>query len=68
MILSHWIKETGRTVDGFAEEMGVARQTVHRWIGGSRFPKRAVIIRIEKISDGRVAVADWFPPASEAAE
>lgn len=60
MILSDWIKETGRTVDGFAAELGKTRQTVHRYLNGSRFPKREVIRKIETLTRGRVAASDWF--------
>lgn len=65
MILSDWLKETGRTIDGFAEEIGVERQSVHRWINGTRFPKREFIGRIDKLSDGRVSAADWFAAAPD---
>jgi hypothetical protein len=70
MILAQWLKETGRTVDGFAEEISVRRQSVHRWMNGSRFPKRNIIERIQQVSDGKVSAADWFSrqAPAEAAE
>lgn len=60
MILSDWLKETGRTVDSFAAELKVRRQSVHRWMNGSRFPKRSLITEIHRLSGGKVAAEDWF--------
>jgi hypothetical protein len=69
MILSDWLKETGRTVEGFAAEIHKSRQAVHRYINGSRFPKPGVIREIDRVSDGKVAAPDWYSAATrEAAE
>ena len=40
--------------------------TVNRWIAGTRFPEREMVLRIEEATHGCVKPADWYVPRKPA--
>jgi len=44
------VEVSGRSVQEFADEIGVSRNTVSRWINGARVPSRAQLMAISIVS------------------
>lgn len=51
----------------FGERIGVTQATINRYVRGDRFPSPEMIRKIQEATDGKVAVADWYEPAEDAA-
>lgn len=66
MKLQDFLKENSLTHAAFAEMVGVRQATINRYVRGERFPSPDMIKTIQKVTAGRVAVADWYD--AEAAE
>ena len=60
MKLKAWLKETGRTVDGFAKEIGEPPPTVRKWVYGQRIPNQDNMSRIVTATGGAVTPNDFF--------
>ncbi len=45
-----------------AAGLGVSQITINRWLNGTRFPEREMVLRIEEATGGRVQPADWYRP------
>lgn len=75
MTLIEYLTDQQIRPSAFAAVLGVPPSTVHRWLHGIRRPTIGSLIKIEKATDGKIKVSDFFPPpapppaqASEAAE
>jgi len=49
-----------------AQALNVSVITVNRWIAGTRFPEREMVLRIEEATHGCVKPADWYVPRKPA--
>lgn len=58
MQLRDYLKLVDKHPEAFANEIGVSRRTVYRYLSGER-PKFAQIIRIKKATNGAVTASDW---------
>lgn len=65
MDLKTYLAENELAVSAFAAAIGVAPQSVHRYMAKERLPRPHVMARIQKETDGRVTPNDFF--AAEAA-
>lgn len=65
--LSEYLRRTGQTHEAFAKMVGVSRAHLTKIANGAAHPSRALMLRIEKATNGAVPVLAWFP-TSEAAE
>jgi transcriptional regulator with XRE-family HTH domain len=57
--LHTYIAETGKRKSHIARELGVSPGALGDWLSGRRKPGRAVAVKLEKISNGRVPVDCW---------
>ncbi|MGY2052378.1 hypothetical protein [Methylobacterium sp. JK268] len=46
---------------------GVTRHAVKKWMYGERMPRPEQIASIERLTDGKVTLADWIQQAAERA-
>jgi len=67
MKLAAYLSENNLTETAFAQVVGVSQVTINRYIQGKRFPDPGIIIRIEAVTGGRVAPADWYAARETAA-
>lgn len=67
MKLRDWLSTTNTTHAAFAETIGVARETVTRWVGGEVVPDWPLVLRIEDQTKGAVTAMDWAAAARERA-
>lgn len=65
MQLSQYLVETGTSQSAFAEKCGVSQATVHKWLYGKNKPNTRTIIKIVAMTEGRVAIEDWFPETAD---
>lgn len=68
MTLEKFLHDHQITEAAFAAQLGVSQVTVHRYVKGQRFPDKDTILRIERITEGKVPPAAWFAPAQEPAQ
>ena len=62
MRLGEWLKQNEKTPAQLAEEMGVKRSTVSRWVKG-QMPNVPAVLRIIEITGGKVTANDFLPEA-----
>lgn len=60
MTLSEWLKAKDVTTSAFAEQIGVKRQSVHRYLEGERLPRRDVLAKIHQATKGAVTANDFL--------
>lgn len=60
MTLEDYLDDQDMTQREFAELLGVTHQAVNQWLRGRRFPRRELIVKIEKITGGKVKPSDWY--------
>lgn len=65
MTLDEYLRTAELSHSAFAERLGVAQVTVHRWVKGKRFPDKDTILRIEDATGQMVRPADWFAPSPQ---
>lgn len=67
MLLKTYLKDNGLTYAEFALEIEVATaKTVQRYAEHDRFPRTAILRRIEVATGGAVTAADFVPEATAA--
>ena len=59
--LAKWLKMQGLSQSKAAKELGSSQAAMSKWIAGSVTPRLAMMVRIEKWSQGFVRVTDWVP-------
>lgn len=60
MTLKAWLKKHGKTVEEFADAIGVAKSSVSRWANGTRFPRPEMIARIQEATGEKVEANDFM--------
>lgn len=63
MTLEEYLETAGRdrlSKIELAGKLSVSPITVNRWLSGSRFPDKGMILAVEKATGGKVRPADWF--------
>lgn len=60
MTLTEWLAATRETQSGFAQTLGVPRQTVQAWATGGRRPTLYYALAVEALTDGAVPVTEWL--------
>jgi len=60
MHLKDYLSDQNMTQAEFAELLGVTHQAVNQWLRGRRFPRRELVVKIEKITGGNVKPSDWY--------
>lgn len=58
--LKTYLKHNRLTHKAFADAVGVTQAAINRYVNGVRFPARNIIVKIEKATNGEVAVTDWY--------
>lgn len=59
MDLRQYLTDCGITIPAFAERIGVAVQTVHRYVAGERFPTPDNLTLIQEATEGTVTANDF---------
>ena len=62
MTLREWLQVRDLKPEEFAPRIQVTRRSIYRYLSGERFPRRAVISRIETETGGAVRWPDWANP------
>jgi len=57
--LRTWAASGGRKFGWIAEQVGVSRSTITAWIAGTVAPEADNRLRLERLTEGAVTVADW---------
>ena len=65
MQLSQYLVETSTSQSKFAETLGVSQATVHKWLYGKNRPSADTMVKIKQITEGQVAIEDWFESVSD---
>lgn len=65
MQLSQYLVETSTSQSKFAETLGVSQATVHKWLYGKNRPAADTMVKIKQITEGQVAIEDWFESVSD---
>ena len=60
MRLKTYLKINEIRVARFAESLSVTKQAVYKWIEGSTFPRRNVLSKILKVTNGDVTPVDFM--------
>ena len=60
MKLKTYLKRNEIRVVRFAESLSVTKQAVYKWIEGSTFPRRDVLSKILKATNGDVTPIDFM--------
>jgi DNA-binding transcriptional regulator YdaS (Cro superfamily) len=59
MTLKDWLDRAPISCAAFADEIGVSRSSVFRWVSGKRVPHPRLALRIEHYTKGHVPVSVW---------
>jgi DNA-binding transcriptional regulator YdaS (Cro superfamily) len=65
MTLNEYLAKEQLGLSAFASRLGVESSTVHRWVHGTRRPSLACLLKIERITGGRVKAKDFFVEIAE---
>jgi len=57
--LAQYLAHSGKTQSAFADEVGVHKSVMSRFLSRAARPGRDVAVRIERITGGAVPVAAW---------
>lgn len=60
MQLKQWLKTTDFGVAQFAEEIGIARYTLQRYLHQGRLPPPEIMVEIHRATRGQVAPNDFY--------
>jgi DNA-binding transcriptional regulator YdaS (Cro superfamily) len=62
MTLDEFFKSPATTITkaDLASVLNVSQITVNRWIAGTRFPEKEMVLAVEEATGGRVQPADWY--------
>ena len=67
MQLKTYLDKRGLTILEFACLLGVSHQAVRRYLHGERLPQRDIMLRIAKVTKGKVRPDDWLLADRDAA-
>lgn len=59
MILQEWLARNAVSYSSFAENLGVSRASVGRWVRGARVPHPRLALRIQEHTRGHVPATIW---------
>lgn len=68
MKLGDFLTKAGISERQFGAQIGVSQAAVNRYVRGHRIPRRDVIDKIARVTDGAVTVVDFFGPMHAPAE
>lgn len=68
MKLGAWLTGEGVTREAFASRIGVNEASVSRYINGDRVPRRKIMLRIRKETNGKVTANDFLNEATADAD
>lgn len=68
MKLRDYLDQTETPRASFAATVGVTVQALHRYLTDQRIPRRAVMARIEQVTEGRVTAADFYDGCMQPSE
>lgn len=60
MTLAEWLKAEKQSQSGFAQTLGVPRQTVQAWATGGRRPTLYYALVVQMLTDDAVPVTEWL--------
>jgi transcriptional regulator with XRE-family HTH domain len=60
MNIRAYLKKSGKTHAEFAKSLGVTRDAVSRWLAKDRYPRRTMVKKIERITNGDVTLQDIY--------
>jgi transcriptional regulator with XRE-family HTH domain len=62
MTLEDFLKadDAPMTKTELASALNVSVITVNRWLNGTRFPEKEMVLRVEEVTNGGVQPADWY--------
>lgn len=60
MPLREYLRRRKKTVKSFAEEVGISRQMMHRFLNGTRIPGAKTARRIVKASNYQITLEDLW--------
>ena len=60
MNFKDWLKKSGLRPVDVAKVIGVDRSSVHHYMSGRRVPEPHTMLAIEKLTKGKVKLADWL--------
>jgi transcriptional regulator with XRE-family HTH domain len=60
MKLESFLHKFGKSRAEFAKEIGVSQPTLHRYLRDSRYPRKEIMARIYRATDGLVGPADFI--------
>jgi predicted site-specific integrase-resolvase len=60
MTLKQWLKKSKTGVAQFAEQVGIARFTLQRYLHKGRLPPPPVMTEIHRVTKGEVAPNDFY--------
>jgi transcriptional regulator with XRE-family HTH domain len=72
MTLRDYLLQTRQTYRDFARMVAATEHAVAHWARGERIPRRAMMVRIQEATGGKVTPADFYaaaeqPPPQQAA-
>jgi transcriptional regulator with XRE-family HTH domain len=72
MRLRTYLRINRLTIAAFAAAIGASEAAVGKWARGERIPRRAMMVRIQEATGGKVTPADFYggaeqPPPHQAA-
>jgi DNA-binding transcriptional regulator YdaS (Cro superfamily) len=60
MKFKSWIRKSGKRPIDVANALGVYPSTVHRYMVGERTPHPEIMMKIQRLTDGKVTLEDWI--------
>jgi len=67
MKLDDWRMTRNLSLGALAETLGVSRMTLWRYCAGQSIPRPEIMAAIQRLTEGRVGPADFYPPAAAGA-
>lgn len=59
MQLAEWLVLKGKSQAKFSKELGVSQAAVHFWVNGTQLPSSKNMMRIYRLTGGKVGLKDW---------
>lgn len=60
MKLKEYIEKNFLKQEFLVSELSVTKQQVSKWVTGKVIPRRKMMVKIHKLTKGKVDFADWF--------
>jgi len=60
MKLKIWLETKGIRPATFAKQLGCSHTTIGRYLNGERLPRRNILMKIDKVTEGEVTANDFI--------